>query len=237
MNSTILHDLATAHISDLHRQAGTDALSLAARRARQAPATKSTPFMPAHTTASSSAACSPCSVPAGPRKRPDRGASTSPRPYPDRSASARRGRLGKQPRVVFDPQAHRGRPSRRRASSAARTWSGRQRPAPHSSIAAVSSASSSSWEEAARSRARRRRKSATGTTTAAWSPRWITSYGARCPGRARLARRSSVAFLVLVGVVTHPGKGGREEPHGVVAAADDRASWKATIRTTSAGSS
>ena len=51
MNSTILHDLAKAHISDLHRQAGTDALSLAARRARQAPATKSTPFMPAHTTA------------------------------------------------------------------------------------------------------------------------------------------------------------------------------------------
>ena len=38
MHATILHDLATAHISDLHRQAGTDALSLAARRARQAPA-------------------------------------------------------------------------------------------------------------------------------------------------------------------------------------------------------
>ena len=51
MYSTILHDLAKAHISDLHRQAETDALSLAARRARQAPATKSTPFMPAHTTA------------------------------------------------------------------------------------------------------------------------------------------------------------------------------------------
>ena len=51
MHSTILHDLAKAHISDLHRQAETDALSLAARRARQAPATKSTPFMPVHTTA------------------------------------------------------------------------------------------------------------------------------------------------------------------------------------------
>ena len=38
MHATILHDLTTAHISDLHRQAGTDALSLAARRARQAPA-------------------------------------------------------------------------------------------------------------------------------------------------------------------------------------------------------
>ena len=45
MHATILHDLAKAHISDLHRQAGTDALSLAARRARQAPAhlTKLTP--------------------------------------------------------------------------------------------------------------------------------------------------------------------------------------------------
>jgi hypothetical protein len=51
MHPTILHDLAKAHISDLHRQAGTDALSVAARRARQAPATKNTPFMPAHTTA------------------------------------------------------------------------------------------------------------------------------------------------------------------------------------------
>jgi hypothetical protein len=51
MYSTILHDMAKAHISDLHRQAETDALSLAARRARQAPAKKSTPFMPAHTTA------------------------------------------------------------------------------------------------------------------------------------------------------------------------------------------
>jgi hypothetical protein len=38
MNSTILHDLAKAHISDLHRQAGTAALSLAACRVRQAPA-------------------------------------------------------------------------------------------------------------------------------------------------------------------------------------------------------
>jgi hypothetical protein len=51
MHSTILHDLAKAHISDLHRQAETDALSLAARRARQAPAKKSMPFMPAHPTA------------------------------------------------------------------------------------------------------------------------------------------------------------------------------------------
>lgn len=51
MHPTILHDLAKARTSDLHRQAETAALSLAARRARQAPATKSTPFLPAHTTA------------------------------------------------------------------------------------------------------------------------------------------------------------------------------------------
>ena len=51
MNSTILHDLAKARISDLHRQAGTDALGLAARRARQAPAKKNTLFKPAHMTA------------------------------------------------------------------------------------------------------------------------------------------------------------------------------------------
>ena len=51
MHSTILHDLAKAHTSDLHRQAETAALSLAARRARQAPAKHSPPFLPAHTTA------------------------------------------------------------------------------------------------------------------------------------------------------------------------------------------
>jgi hypothetical protein len=51
MHSTILHDLAKPNTSDLHRQAETAALSLAARRARQAPAKKSTPFMPAHTAA------------------------------------------------------------------------------------------------------------------------------------------------------------------------------------------
>lgn len=51
MHSTILHDLAKPHTSDLHRQAETATLSLAARRARQAPAKKSTPFMPAHTAA------------------------------------------------------------------------------------------------------------------------------------------------------------------------------------------
>ena len=50
MHPTILHDLTKAHTSDLHRQAGRDALSLAARRARQASAKKNTPFMPAHTT-------------------------------------------------------------------------------------------------------------------------------------------------------------------------------------------
>ena len=38
MHPIILHDLAKAHTSDLHRQAERDALSLAARRARQAPA-------------------------------------------------------------------------------------------------------------------------------------------------------------------------------------------------------
>ena len=51
MHPIIMHDLVKAHTSELHRQAGRDALSLAARRARQAPAQKSTPFMPAHTTA------------------------------------------------------------------------------------------------------------------------------------------------------------------------------------------
>ena len=51
MNPTILHDLTKAHTSDLHRQAERDALSRAARRARQAPARHSAPFMPAHTTA------------------------------------------------------------------------------------------------------------------------------------------------------------------------------------------
>ena len=51
MHPIILHDLTKAHTSDLHRQAGRHALRRAARRARQAPATKSTPFMPAHTTA------------------------------------------------------------------------------------------------------------------------------------------------------------------------------------------
>jgi hypothetical protein len=51
MHPNILHDLVKAHTSDLHRQAERDALSLAARRARQAPAQKSTSFMPAHATA------------------------------------------------------------------------------------------------------------------------------------------------------------------------------------------
>jgi hypothetical protein len=51
MHPIILHDLAKAHTTDLHRQAETDALSLAARRARHAAAKKSTPFRPAHTTA------------------------------------------------------------------------------------------------------------------------------------------------------------------------------------------
>ena len=51
MHPIILHDLTKAHTSDLHRQAERDALSLAARRARQAPAKHSTRFMPAHTTA------------------------------------------------------------------------------------------------------------------------------------------------------------------------------------------
>ena len=50
MNPTILHDLTKAHTSDLHRQAGRDALSRAAHRARHAPAKHSTPFLPAHTT-------------------------------------------------------------------------------------------------------------------------------------------------------------------------------------------
>ena len=51
MHPIILHDLTKAHTSELRRQAGRDVLCRAARRARQAPAKKSTPFMPAHTTA------------------------------------------------------------------------------------------------------------------------------------------------------------------------------------------
>lgn len=51
MHPIILHDLTKAHTSDLRRQAECDALRLAARRARPAPAKHSTPFMPAHTTA------------------------------------------------------------------------------------------------------------------------------------------------------------------------------------------
>ena len=51
MHPTIAHDLVKAHTSDLHRQAETDALSLAARRARHAPAQGSTSFIPAHATA------------------------------------------------------------------------------------------------------------------------------------------------------------------------------------------
>jgi hypothetical protein len=51
MHPTILHDLTKARTSDLHRQAERDALSRAARRARQAPAKHSPPFLPAHTTA------------------------------------------------------------------------------------------------------------------------------------------------------------------------------------------
>lgn len=50
MHPIILHDLTKAHTSDLHRQAERDALSLAARRARQAPTQHSAPFIPAHTT-------------------------------------------------------------------------------------------------------------------------------------------------------------------------------------------
>jgi hypothetical protein len=48
MHPDIMHDLAKARTSDLHRQAGRDALGRAARRA---PAKQGTPFRPAHTTA------------------------------------------------------------------------------------------------------------------------------------------------------------------------------------------
>jgi hypothetical protein len=51
MHPITLHDVIKARTGDLHRQAGRDALSLAARRARHAPAKASTPFMPAYTTA------------------------------------------------------------------------------------------------------------------------------------------------------------------------------------------
>ena len=54
MHPITLHDLIKARTSGLRHQAGRDALSLAARRARRArhaPAEQSTPFMPAHPTA------------------------------------------------------------------------------------------------------------------------------------------------------------------------------------------
>ena len=51
MHPIIMHDLIKARTSDLHRQAERDALSRAARRARQTAAKQGTPFMPAHTTA------------------------------------------------------------------------------------------------------------------------------------------------------------------------------------------
>jgi predicted ArsR family transcriptional regulator len=51
MHPITLHDLIKARTSGLRHQAGRDALSLAARRARRAPAKQSTPFMPAHPTA------------------------------------------------------------------------------------------------------------------------------------------------------------------------------------------
>ena len=78
MHPIITLDLMKTRASDLHRQAGRDTLSLAARGARQAPTKKSAPFMPAPL--SSSAAYSPCSMHAGPRKCLTAAANTSPRP-------------------------------------------------------------------------------------------------------------------------------------------------------------
>jgi hypothetical protein len=79
----------------------------------------------------------------------------------------RRSRPAGSPRYAEPAPCFLGR-DERRCPAASRAF--------HSRMAAVSSASSSPCEAAARSRARRRRKSATGTTTAAWPPRWITSY-------------------------------------------------------------
>src|ERR1700677_4609809 len=87
------------------------------------------------------------------------------------------GRLVDRLDLPDDLAVHPTRPSRRSASSygtyevcPAASWE-RQ-----SASAALSSASSSSCALAACSRACMCRKSATGTTTAAWPPRWITSY-------------------------------------------------------------
>ena len=82
-------------------------------------------------------------------------------------------RLGLPDELAAQP----ARPSRRSASSCG-TYevcpaASRAR---QSASAALSSASSSSCTLAACSRACKRRKSDTGTTTAAWPPRWITSY-------------------------------------------------------------
>lgn len=51
MHPIIAHDVVKAHTSELRRQAERGAQGPAARRARHAPAKKSRPFMPAHTTA------------------------------------------------------------------------------------------------------------------------------------------------------------------------------------------
>src|ERR1017187_53288 len=95
-----------------------------------------------------------------------------------------------------DLAAHPARPSRRSASSCVTYEVCPAASRAHQSArAALSSASSSSCGLAACSRARKRRKSDTGTTTAAWSPRWITSYG---PVSRPLAGIRSAGWAVIV---------------------------------------
>jgi hypothetical protein len=106
------------------------------------------------------------------------------------------GRLVDRLGLPDDLAAHPARPSRRSASSCG-TYEvcpavSRAR---QSASAAWSSASSSSCALAACSRARKRRKSDTGTTTAAWPPRWITSYD---PVSGPLAGTRSAGWAVIV---------------------------------------
>ena len=90
MHPIILHDLTKAHTSDLHRQAERDALRLAARRARHAPAQKSTSFMPAHATAELIRRVLTLLAARRPSKRPDRGGTHQPSALPGRGGSLMR---------------------------------------------------------------------------------------------------------------------------------------------------
>ena len=134
--------------------------------------------------------------PAGPGSLASRATASSISRTPVGVVAEEPGRLVNRLGLPDDLTAHPARPSRRSASSCG-TYevclaASRAR---QSASAARSSASSSSCALAACSRARKRRKSDTGTTTAAWPPRWITSYG---PVSGPFAGISSAGWAVIV---------------------------------------